>query len=99
MMTQILCGIMIVVTVWAVMAIRASGMETKFERARADELLQQLIQMGGENRVLTDQARYYKAIGDKFLNQPVMALINDEQIARLSATITQGLATSIGKVN
>lgn len=96
-MTNLLAGIMIVVTVWAVLATRAYSQETRSERDRADGLLQQLIAMAGENRVLTDQAKYYKAIGEKFLNNPVVAMIQDEQMARLADTVTRGLAAAVCK--
>jgi hypothetical protein len=96
-MTNLLTGIMIVVTVWAVAAIRASSMQVRNEQARGDELLAKLIYTEGENRVLADQARYYKAIGEKFLGNPVQALLTDEQLGRLAATITQGLASAVCK--
>ena len=94
-MTNLLAGAMLVVLVWAILSIRIYTTETKLAHQRGDELLQKLIFIEGENRVLADQAKYYKAIGEKFLNSPVVAHINEEQLARLAATITQGLGASV----
>lgn len=96
-MTNLLAGVMIAVTVWSVMSTRTYIAEHRLEKQRADELLQRLLHAEGDNRVLTDQARYYKALSDKFLNQPVQALIQDEQLAQLAATITRGLASAVCK--
>ena len=92
-MNQILSGAGLVVIIWAVMNIRMATQEAKMERERGDQLLQKCIYVEGENRVLTDQAKYYKALADQFLNKPIQAVVPDEQLARAVSMVITSMGT------